>query len=203
MRFAEIRILKSVLGREIGWSWIPTLMRTSIRKRSVFRNTHWIYEEGPETKFVKRLSLPSALFLGLQEGFGKERAFDIMRRIIIPIGYNQQWEHLKSLRLSDKEPMKRLMAFNDLMDMKGAPRFNRRKYVERNDDICHFVITKCVFKDFFNEAATPELTRLFCDVDREFFPKAFPDLEFHRGGSWENTIAHGKDHCEFIFERRK
>jgi hypothetical protein len=37
-------------------------------------------------------------------------------------------------------------------------------------------------------------------VDRVFYEKAFPELLFHRGDSWENTIAYGKDHCDFIFE---
>jgi hypothetical protein len=68
--------------------------------------------------------------------------------------------------------------------------------------MCHFAITRCVFNDFFTAVGTPELTRLFCDVDRRFFPEAFPGLRFHRGGSWENTIACGQDHCEFVFERR-
>ncbi len=48
----------------------------------------------------------------------------------------------------------------------------------------------------------PELTRLFCEVDTEFFAEAFPEFRFHRGDSLENTVAYGKDHCVFIFERR-
>jgi hypothetical protein len=103
----------------------------------------------------------------------------------------------------DKEPMEQLMAFNDLMDRKGAPRFNKREYVKQDDDTCYFVIKRCVFKDFFTEAGTPDLAKIFCEVDREFFPKAFSDLKFHRGSSWENTIAYGREHCEFMFERKK
>jgi hypothetical protein len=94
------------------------------------------------------------------------------------------------------------MAFNNLMDKKGAPQFNKREYVKQNNNICHFIITRCVFYDFFTEAGTPELTRLFCEVDREFFPGAFPDFRFYRDGSWENTIAYGKNQCEFVFERK-
>ncbi len=35
------------------------------------------------------------------------------------------------------------------------------------------------------------------------FTEAFPDLEFTRGDSWENTIAFGKDHCEYILEVKR
>jgi len=66
-----------------------------------------------------------------------------------------------------------------------------------------FCYYEMYFQRFFTEVGTPELTKLFCDVDREFFPKAFPDFKFHRGSSWENTIAYGMDHCEFIFEKKK
>jgi hypothetical protein len=46
----------------------------------------------------------------------------------------------------------------------------------------------------------PELTRLFCEVDDEFFSTAYPDLKFHRGQDEKNTIAYGKQQCNFIFE---
>jgi hypothetical protein len=47
------------------------------------------------------------------------------------------------------------------------------------------------------------IKKLFFEVDRRFFTEAFPDLTFHRGNSWENTIADGKDNCEFVFEKKE
>lgn len=96
-----------------------------------------------------------------------------------------------------------MMAFHDLMDEKGAPRFNTRIYKDKTESCCHFVITRCVLKDFFAEVGAPELTKFFCEVDRRFFTEAFPDFNFHRGDSWENTIAYGKPECEFIFDKKK
>jgi len=196
----EFNLIKSILSKEIGWIWPIFLLKCMIKKRSIFNKTHWIGKKNDETKFVKRLSLASAIYLELQNGFDKNKAFEIMREMLIPIGCNEQWNHLKSLNLKSKASMDKLMAFNDLMDEKGAPKFNRREYIRQDENICHFVIKRCIFKDFFTEAGTPELTKLFCEVDREFFPKAFPEFKFHRNGSWENTIAYGKDHCEFVFE---
>jgi hypothetical protein len=149
---------------------------------------------------VKRFSFVAALFLELQKKLGEAKVFEIMKSILVPLGSNEQWGHLQSLVRTAEKPMEWLMDFYDLMDQKGVPRFNTREYIQQNDAICHFVITRCVFHDFFIEAGTPSLSKLFCEVDREFFPKAVPELNFHRGGSWENTIAIGKDHCEFIFE---
>ena len=70
----------------------------------------------------------------------------------------------------------------------------------REDLIC--VPAMIVFG--LSNASDPDETlgKLFCEVDREFFPEAFPDFRFHRGDSWDNTIAYGKDHCDFIFEKK-
>ena len=202
MKPTERNIVKAVLSKEIGWFYIPLLFKCIIRKKSIFKNCHWTNEQSPESEFVKRLSFASALYLELQKKMSTEKSFEIMRKILVSIGCKQQWEQFYTLK-SDENPMAKLMAFNDLMDTEGTPQFNRREYLEQNDSICHFVITRCVFSDFFHEAGTPELTKLFCAVDQEFFPKAFPDFEFHRGGSWKNTIAYGKNHCDFIFQKRE
>ncbi|MCF2138368.1 MAG: L-2-amino-thiazoline-4-carboxylic acid hydrolase [Candidatus Thorarchaeota archaeon] len=156
----------------------------------MFKRTHWAKTKGPESEFVKRISLVAAMYIELEKKFGQEKAFEIVRKIAVPIGSDEQWEHLKSMDLAGLGPMGRLMAFHDLMDLKGAPRLNTREYIEQNDNTCHFVITRCIFHEFFVETGTPQLTQLFCEVDREFFPNAFPEFEFHRNGSWQNTIAY-------------
>lgn len=55
----------------------------------------------------------------------------------------------------------------------------------------------------YQETGTPELARLLCESDNEFWPQRCPDFEFHRGDSWENTIAYGREQCDFIFEQKR
>ncbi len=203
MKIKEIKIVKSVLSKEIGWLWLILLTRCLIRKNAVFKKTHWAKIKNTETELFKRLSLVAASYMGLQAKFGKEKAFKIMRKIIVPIGCNEPMILLQSLKTSGKKPMELLINYLDLVDKKGMGRFCNRKYKNRNNNICHRIVTKCPFHGFFTETGTPELTRLFCEVDKEFYSKAFPDLKFHRGSSWENTIAYGKGHCDFIFEKKK
>jgi hypothetical protein len=202
MKIKEAKIIKSVLSKEIGWSWPLFLVKSLIRGNAIFRETRWAKVKGAESEFVKRFSLACAVYVGLGREIGEEKAFEVVKRILVPIGVNEQWNHLNSLRLFKETGMARLMAFHNLMDRKGAPQFNRREYVRQNTNNCHFIITRCVFYDFFAEVGTPELTKLFCEVDREFFPGAFPDFRFDRGNSWENTIAYDKDHCDFIFTKK-
>jgi len=202
MKLKEIQIIRSILSASIGWSWPVVLLKAMARKNAVFSRTRWSSTRGAESEFVKRISVAPALYVELGKRIGKDKAFEVMEELLVSIGCSEQWDHLNSMDVAEGAGMKRLMAFNRLMDQKGAPRFNKREHVKQDEDLCHFLITRCVFNDFFAEAGTPELTQLFCEVDRRFFPEAFPDLRFHRGDSWENTIACGKDHCEFVFEKK-
>jgi len=202
MKLKEIRIIKSILNARIGWSWPVVLLKAMVKKNAVLSKTRWSKTRGPESEFVKQISVAPALYIELGRRIGRDKAFEIMEELLVSIGCNEQWDHLNSMDVAEGAGMERLTAFNKLMDQKGAPRFNKREYVKQDENICHFLITRCVFNDFFAEAETPELTKLFCEVDRRFFPEAFPDFRFHRGDSWENTIAYEKDHCEFVFEKR-
>ena len=202
MKLEGIQTIKSVLNARIGRSWPVVLLKAMVRKNVVFSKTRWSKTRGPESEFIKRMSLAPALYIELGKRIGRDMAFEVMEELLISIGCNEQWDYLNSMDVAEGAGMERLMVFNKLMDQKGAPRFNKREYVKQDENICHFLITRCVFNDFFTEAGTPELAKLFCEVDRRFFPEAFPDFRFHRGNSWENTIAYGKDHCEFVFEKR-
>ena len=202
MKPKQIQTIKSILNASIGWSWPVVLLKALIKKRKIYSETRWAKATGSEAEFVKRICVAPALYIELAETIGKHKAFEVLERLLVSIGCQEQWDHLNSMEMPEPSGMGRLMAFNELMDQKGAPRFNRREYVKQDDKMCHFVITRCVFYDFFSEVGTPELTKLFCEVDRRFFPEAFPDFRFHRGDSWENTIAYGKDLCEFVFEKK-
>jgi hypothetical protein len=193
-------IVKTVLKKEIGWSWFIFMIGCLFSSRSLFHNTKWGKEHSPEANFIKPYSLVAMLYLKLKKKLGKDKAFKIMREIIVPVGCNQQNELLNSIEIRDNSSLNRLMSFNNLMDKKGATQFNIRRYVQQNDNICHFKINRCVYKDFFDSAGTPELTGYFCEVDKEFFPAAFPKLKVHRGSSWMNTLAYGRTECDFIFE---
>jgi hypothetical protein len=177
------------------------LVEALVQQRAVFRQTKWAETEGPESAFVRRIALAPALLGSLRRRIGQQRAFDVVKELLVVIGVAEQREHLGSLDVPDGGDMARLQAFNELMDRVGAPRFNGRDTVTCDGTTNHFRITRCVFYDFFCESGTPELTKAFCEVDWRFFSEAFPGLTFDRGDSWENTIAYGKPACEFVFRR--
>ena len=98
--------------------------------------------------------------------------------------------------------MGKLQAFYDAMGKGSVGQFVQRTVTEKNDRVLRFEVRNYFFNRFYQEIGTPELTQLFCEVDIEFFSRAFPEFKFHRGGSLENTVAYGKDHCDFVFEKK-
>ncbi len=201
MRVREIRIIGSVLSRELGWGWPLLLLNCLARKRSLFSDTHWAKDEGPESRFANRLCISAAIYLILVERLRKDRAFEMMREILVPIGCGEQMSNVTSLEVPSDDPMDRLWAFYDFMGQGGVGRFVQRTIVRSDEEVLHYEVRNCFFHRFCTEVGTPELTRLFCEVDTEFFPQAFPEFKFHRGESFDNTVAYGQDHYVFIFER--
>jgi len=202
MKIEEIKIIQSILGRNIGRLWFLSLAKSLMARKGIFMNTRWGEDKGEESEFIERISIASSLAIELERIVGKENAVATVQEILIAVGCAEQRKHLSSMDVAECNAMGRLERFNTLMDEKGAPKFNEREYIKQDDKVCHFVIKRCIFFDFFAETGVPELTKAFCEVDRLFFPDASPEFRFHRGDSWENTIAYGKDHCEFVFERQ-
>jgi len=201
MNFNEMNIIKSVLQKELGWSWLIFLLKCLIKKRGVYNQTHYAKETGVESEFAKRISISTAIYQALSRRVGKDRAFQIMREIIVPIGTREQLDNLEKWSVAQKKGMEQLLAFYKAMGKGGIGQLVQRTITRKTDGIFSYQVRYCFFNRFYQEAGTPELTRLFCEVDIEFFSRAFPEFNFHRGDSLENTVAYGKDHCTFVFER--
>jgi hypothetical protein len=87
MKMAELKRVISVLSDQIGWFWPVFLIKALFRNQSVFSRTRW--SEEAEAKFVKRFSFAAAIFLELRGKYGHVNAFNILRRILVPLGCNE------------------------------------------------------------------------------------------------------------------
>jgi len=86
MKYGEISIIKTVLEQELGWLWLPFLIKCQLIEGRIFSGTNWSRMEGLETTFANRLSISSSIYLELLKKFDKDKAFNIMRNILVPIG---------------------------------------------------------------------------------------------------------------------
>ncbi len=202
MKLSEVRIIIPVFMRELGLSLLPHLIKCQVEKKKIFGQTHWAKVTSVESTFAKRLSLSTAVYRDLLKSFDSTKALELMREILVPIGTEEQLHNLDRWGVSQKSGMDKLLAFYDAMGKDVIGQFVQRTFTEKNDNVLRFEVRNCFSNRFYEETGTPELTQLFCEVDIEFFSQAFPEFKFHRGDSLENTVAYGKDHCDFIFERK-
>lgn len=203
MTTRDVKIIGSALYRELGWSWPWFFGRCLIRRNAVFRNTHWADEDSAEADFAKRLSISVAVYLNLIEKAGQERAYAVMREMLVPAGVAETQDTLDSLSVREKTGMAGILAYWEFSDKGGGMgQYNKGAFAEQDDDVLHYVVQECILARFYQETGTPELARLLCESDKAFWSAAYPGFVFHRGSSWENTIAFGKDRCEFVFERK-
>lgn len=200
--FGAFMLLVGAIKKEIGWSWPVFLLDCLFKTNAIFRKAHWgaLPAKDPEAVHVKGLALFSAIYLKLVDRFGKQTALEKYQRITADFGFALEKQAFDSYQISNLTGMERFIAFRKRMEQTAADRFNVRRYLTVDGTTCHYILTRCIAHDFFSDAGTPELTRFFCRGDELFFAAAFPDLEFTRGDSWENTMAYGKDHCEYILK---
>ncbi len=196
------QLLVSAIRKEIGWTWPFFLLGCLLKANTIFRQTHWstLPSSDSEARHVKGLALFPAIYLKLVARFGCQTALEKYQRITADFGLALEKQAFTSYGISNLIGIERFIAFRKRMEQTAADRFNVREYLEVDGTTCHYILKRCVAHDFFLEAGTPELTRFFCRGDELFFSTAFPDLAFTRGDSWENTMAYGKDHCEYILK---
>lgn len=199
-----IQHIASTLNGAVGWRWPAVMLRSVMDRPAVMKKTKWGTNGAPaaEIRYVKQFALAAATYLNLGKKIGKERAFETMRSLLVPLGCAAVQKRFDALDLAAVHGIKRLLAFNEQMEQNDEARFNDRKYITKTDDTCHYVILHCIVFDFFSQAGTPELTRLICEVDQVFYARAFPDFTFDRNGSWENTIAYGRPQCDFLLKKK-
>ena len=198
-RLSLIKEFGGILSKEIGWTWPFFLIGCLFQRNALFQKTHWS-QSSPlvdEAKYVKDLTIIPTIYLQLEKKIGREKATQVIDRILEVTGDALYQPALELAAASEQSGIARFMAFRSKMDLSQADRFNKKTYLNVDDRSCHYILTKCLPNELFTELGIPELTRTVCKGDEKFFRKAFPDLVFSRGDSWENTMAYGKDHCEY------
>jgi hypothetical protein len=215
----RIKLLWPTLTKEIGWTFPLILASASIKSKALFKSTKWGSSTPPttptpptttpdsppasESAYLKQYAVSGALYKELTSKFGKDKAFDIMRKIVVPCGCLLVRNYMTQMGLKSKSGMDRIVYFNQYMNNTPANKHNVRETVCVNENVYHYAITRCCVLDFYKEIGMPELTQLICEVDNVTYPEGFPQFHFDRDGSWSNTMAYGHDKCHFRLTKKE
>lgn len=126
--------------------------------------------------------------------FGRERALEIVRRVIIQIAQEQGQELAKR------------MGGNDLAHFAAAAKpwvrngSLEREILKETDNEYHFNVTRCRYAEMYRELGIPELGALLsCNRDWALGGGFNRDLKLTR----TQTIMEGAHHCDFRYRLEK
>ena len=199
---SDIGTAISVLRRFAGGSWPIVLLKGLLGTQALVKRSHWKGRRDEQAAFVRRLALLPALYLQLKPRLGTEQALVAFRQMMVTIGVREVNGILQSLTDHPTDPMNKLLAFLEVGQRESPNKFYPFTIVAQTPDRFHYQITGCFVHEFFTEIGMPELTSLFCDIDEEFYPSAFPELHFQRDGDMAHTIGRGHPVCEFVLDRK-
>jgi hypothetical protein len=151
--------------------------------------------------FVKTVALQAWLYFRLKDRLGQEKAYEVMRTVILPIALAVQQGNFRSVEAG--RTWKNLIRYQQRTKREGPTRWNRIEIEKQNGKIYAFRIKNCMFHEFFSGIGAPEMTKFMCATDNAIFGSYLPEeVVFHRSGLY-NTIADGASECRFVLENKK
>ncbi|MDC7220040.1 MAG: DUF6064 family protein [Spirochaetales bacterium] len=149
--------------------------------------------------FLKSSGLTTLLYKGLIPSLGKEKAFEVVRAVIIPIGLATQQANFRNVE--EPRTFENLVKYQQRTNREGPTRLNTIEIEEQSEREYRFKVSRCLFLEFFNSQGVPELTKLMCTVDNAIFNIYRPEeIFFHRDGVG-NRMADGCAACQFVVEK--
>ena len=150
--------------------------------------------------FLQITALQTWMYLRLKEQVGQEKAYEIVRACILPIGLALQQGSFRAVE--EPRTFENLVAYQQLTNREGPTRWNKIKVLEQSAYRYEFRVSRCMFHDLYTQIGTPELTRLMCEVDNAIYNTYLPEqVTFHRNGAG-NRLADGAAECHFVLEYR-
>ena len=137
-----------------------------------------------------RILMPVLEALGAE--FGRERVFDVARRVIVDVARRQGRE------LAERMGGNSLTTFAAaLEDWKKGDAY-RMDVLRQDDERLDFNVTRCRYAEMYHALGIPEVGALLsCNRDFALIEGFNPDVRLTR----TQTIMEGASHCDFRFTR--
>lgn len=174
-----------------GWFLLQTVLTLGRFKKGLPKEL--------EKDFVDVTALQTWMYLRLKERVGQEKAYEIIRAVVMPVSLAVQQGNLRTVEAP--RTFENFIAFHDRISQEGLTRWSKKEVLEHSENKYEWQILSCGFYNFFSSIGVPELTRLMCEVDNAMYNSYLPDeLTFHRNGLG-SRIVDGAKTCHFIMER--
>lgn len=182
-------ILKGYLRNPFGFLMATILTLPRFKKQAS--------DEFPR-ELVQANALQTWMYIRLKDRLGQERAYEIVRAFVLPIGLAIQQGNFRNVEAP--RTFENLIEYQQRTHRESITRWNTMQVLEQSSDRYEIRVTECMYYRFFNSLGVPELTRLMCSVDNAIFNSYLPEeITFHRNGIG-NRIVDGAEACHFVIE---
>lgn len=154
-------------------------------------------QEFPQ-EFVRANALQAWMYMRLKAHMGQERAYEVVRAFVLPIGLALQQGNFRSVEAP--RSFENLITYQQRTNREGITRWNKMQILEQSESKYEIRVSRCMYYDFYSSLGIPEMTRLMCAVDNAIFNSYLPEkVTFHRNGIG-NRIVDGASACHFVLE---
>ena len=148
--------------------------------------------------FVEVTALQTWMYIRLKGRIGKEKAYEVVRALVLPVGLAVQQINFRCVEAS--RTFENLITYMQRTNREGPTRWNRVEILEQSECKYEVRVHNCLFHEVYTELGIPELTRLMCAVDNAIFNTYLPEkITFHRNGIG-NRIVDGAPACHFVIQ---
>jgi hypothetical protein len=152
-------------------------------------------------EFAETVALEAWMYLRLKEKLGQDKAFALMRAVIIPVA--MVWSGAGFRIVEAPRTYENIIRFHEMLYEKMLTEDGNLKIDERSDSRYMYRNFFCPWNDLFRKLGIPELTEPYCAIDNGLYNTYLPgEIIFHRGGV-NRTIARGAPYCQYIYEHHK
>ena len=176
-----------------AWFVVQTLLTLGRFKRTLPSDV--------SKEFAETVALEAWMYLRLKEKLGQDKAFALMRAVMIPVAmvrYGAGFRIVEAPRTYEN-----IIRFHEMLYEKMLTEDGNLKIDEHNDSRYTYRNFFCPWNDLFRKLGIPELTEPYCAIDNGLYNTYLPgEIIFHRGGV-NRTIASGAPYCQYIYEHHK
>lgn len=150
-------------------------------------------------EFVRANALQAWMYIRLKKELGREKAYEIVRAFVLPIGLAMQQGNFRNVEAG--RSFENLIVYQQRIHQEGLTRWNAMEVLEQSARKYEIRVTACMYFTFYDSLGIPEMTRLMCAVDNAIFNSYLPErITFHRNGVG-NRIVDGASACHFVIEQ--
>ena len=164
-----------------------------------------VVRDAPSEQWLRTCCIVLATYRTLQPHVEGARLLGVFREAMATPFQQRISAYLESrFGISDEAPDEAFSRISENFQKRGEERFGStfRYATDVRDGRRNFVnIERCFFNDFFRANQAPEVTSLFCALDK-VWAKALEQRRYGVSFERPTTLANGDDACRFQFRKR-